>query len=624
MAHEARKEGTAIYHNCYNSRALISHHMNAGMHNVVRQTNGTLYALISRSYMSNLLIRSVDNGFSWVPIRECWTTGTTRTTADMFVSGPCQAMGIFPEFDMITIIRASKPTVGEGYDIFNSDCNLSTITDLSSGGDWDDHEDANLAAGEVTDGIFTYVNTAHLGYLFYVDAGSDLCVRSHSPRTPSSFGGKIEQTASNWYPILDACINDDSKIDVLGVVVNGNNFHEITHIRYDTTTGFGSKHIIDTCPDTGSRAVDLAIARDGYGTLCAAWGEMNSAGTMINWRYATSVNNGTTWIQVDVTMVSNHGPFVDAIVGEASMKTDVIGGLEGGFYLTYCTDNNSSIPKTFVRYLSTTNGTTYTLGDQVDIVASEATDVIAGAKFFKPDGPHLMSFSEPGLIRIAYQRGEGDSELQQDLKLIMVDQALLSETCFPVTLATESGVYQSDTIAEDQLLVSVKLVSGPSENEDFYALGMKDTMTDRYMNSFERVGISCRFLQYEPFESSYLGDRAAYDAPIEHCVKVIWDPRSYAFPTPNLGTSDQQDYIEQDIRKLYLPPDFHISRLFVRNKGNYLKRTVWIVWYDGNEYEVSQVVPHFIGNQITYYEANAYVVGPSRNPFSRIVLPSET
>jgi hypothetical protein len=41
-------------------------------------------------------------------------------------------------------------------------------------------------------------------------------------------------------------------------------------------------------------------------------------------------------------------------------------------------------------------------------------------------------------------------------------------------------------------------------------------------------------------------------------------------------------------------------------------------------YEISQVVPYFINSQICYYGANGYVVGPSNDPFSRPVLPSET
>ena len=67
-----------------------------------------------------------------------------------------------------------------------------------------------------------------------------------------------------------------------------------------------------------------------------------------------------------------------------------------------------------------------------------------------------------------------------------------------------------------------------------------------------------------------------------------------------------------------------LNRNFLINNGNYLKRTVWIMQYAGNQYELSQLVPKFIDNQILYYTVNAYVVGPSRNPFTRLILPSET
>jgi hypothetical protein len=121
-----------------------------------------------------------------------------------------------------------------------------------------------------------------------------------------------------------------------------------------------------------------------------------------------------------------------------------------------------------------------------------------------------------------------------------------------------------------------------------------------------------------------LSDRSAYDAPVEYEETVLFDPVSYSFPSPALNRDTTINRIEQDIRKIHIPARFYLTRTFLVNKGGYLKRTVWLVEHMGNQYEISQIIPRFINNQICYYEANAYVVGPSRDPFSRTILPSET
>ena len=121
-----------------------------------------------------------------------------------------------------------------------------------------------------------------------------------------------------------------------------------------------------------------------------------------------------------------------------------------------------------------------------------------------------------------------------------------------------------------------------------------------------------------------MSDVSAYDVAQYIYIPIFIQEINYDFPIGNNNTQTQEKYIEQDIRKIHIPPNYHLSRTFIVNNGNYLKRTVWILTYGGNQYEVSQVVPKFIDNQIAYYTANAYVVGPSRNPFSRTILPSET
>ncbi|KKL07207.1 hypothetical protein LCGC14_2588340, partial [marine sediment metagenome] len=168
----------------------------------------------------------------------------------------------------------------------------------------------------------------------------------------------------------------------------------------------------------------------------------------------------------------------------------------------------------------------------------------------------------------------------------------------PTTLTSETGAYTIDGAAADSVLVTFEVLGTPNSNIDYHAFGMVGSFTDRYEAAFERVGNSLRFLKYEPDQDNFMNDRSAYDAPTESFSKAIFHPSSYSFPSVDLAAGSQAAWIEQDIRKLYLPPDFHLSRTFSVNQGGYLKRTVWLCEYDGNQYELSQVVPHFIKNEI--------------------------
>jgi len=147
-------------------------------------------------------------------------------------------------------------------------------------------------------------------------------------------------------------------------------------------------------------------------------------------------------------------------------------------------------------------------------------------------------------------------------------------------------------------------------------------ITKKYESAFNRFGTSIYVEQYEPIQESVLADKSSYSLENVFYVKAFFQDINYGFPAPVNESFDS--YMERDLRKLHLPPDFHISRTFLINDGNKLRRSVWLAKFGGNLYELSQVVPKFVDNQIAYYTVNAYVVGPSRNPFTRTILPSET
>lgn len=368
----------------------------------------------------------------------------------------------------------------------------------------------------------------------------------------------------------------------------------LRHFRFNLLNGtFGSVHSVS--PAT---VASVALARDGYGTLCAVWGEIS--GSDINIKCGISIDNGVSWAPMTFTM-GGSATFEDTIASEIDARIDVIGGEDGGFLFMYVRDNSSGVPRLYIHQVTTSDGSTYTVGSATEATSRPTDESIVGGRFFKPQEDSLISLAVPGFVRIAYQVGEGNSELMLDTVPVRFAQELLT-TAFPVSSSSE------DT----------------TPNQDFYTAGMTGAYTTKYLAAFNKLGTTFLVRKYEPDTDAQMGDRTAYGEPTEYTPTCMIDPKTYLFPQAEFRPEDQVDYIEQDIRKIYFKPDFPILRTFVLNDGGFLKRTVWTVLHDGNEYEISQVVPRFIDDQIVYYEANIYVIGPSRDPWARVVLPSET
>jgi len=368
----------------------------------------------------------------------------------------------------------------------------------------------------------------------------------------------------------------------------------LKHVRFDLgALTFGTVHDISEVS-----VVSLAVARDGYDNLCAVWGELD--GTDVNMKYGISLDDGATWA-ISSPPVGGAATFVDAITSDPEARVDIIGGQDGGFLFMYVRENAGGINRLYVHQLTTNDGIIYTCGVAVEATSRPAAENIVGGHFFKPCEDTLLTLAIPGFVRIAYQVEEGTNELMLD--------------------ATPVGFGQ-------ELLLSAFPVSTPSTitagNVDFYTAGMTGSRTTVYMNAFDSLGITCLLRKYEPNADATMADRGAYGEPTEIEKKIILDPSSYSFPIPSLQTADQTAWIERDVRRIYVPPDFPLLRTFILNAGNFMKRTVWTVLLDGNEYEISQVVPRFVDDEIAFYEANAYVIGSSRDPWARTVLPSET
>lgn len=612
---------TGLLNRSYNSRALITHQ--GVTHSLVRATDGTLYAAIKTNakQQSLLLLRSSDNGFSWNIVYQSDLqniTGYTTNLAGLNQNGPFIQLQLFEELNIIIIWMSFYYASTGHYLVQPWVLNASTFARSSTNTPTSDIIDLNM--DQLAFQAPYNENAIFLTYASF----SALWVKVYKP-TLTAVQENQASLPGKYFNVIGASASPNGWVDIAAVEDNTTTYYiKFTRFTHKSNL-FSTPVIIYTSPTTNDIS-DLNIVRNSYGTLLVTWGEKNTAGTDLDVKYSISTDSGVTWTTPTVlTKEASRSVFVDDITGQMSGRVRAMGG-RPNFLLSYCQKNGSGIPKTFVRNISTSNGTTYTIGaeKQIASVATRTTDSICGASFFEPPIGKLLDMEYPGHVRVAYQVGQGDSIFQLDTKPISLGQELLSESAFQTSLGTESGAYSTDSTTYGQILGSMNILGGPNNAVDYYALGAIGPTTKKYKASFAKAGTEVRILKYEPIQTAELSDRSAYSSPVEYVSLAVLSPMTYEFPLAQRGPDSFNTYIERDVRRIHLPPDFYLSRNYILNDGSFLKRTIWTVQFDGNEYEISQVTPFFLKTQICYYSANCYVIGAGYDPFSRVVLPSET
>lgn len=608
---------TPILVNNYNGRGIITN--KAQLNNCVRQADGTLWAMVSLRGGRVNVYKSTDNGFSWSAALEGIETGVNmREQAGFNADGPMNFLVIDEQYRNLDVYMGEYESVGgdgsverRRYDLDDLDTAPSNTTVLST-------------LESPFQGAFHISHNHEQAFLAWTDP-TEMYMTRCSPRTTSISSDLATGAGVDWINFMTSVTDNDGNVYIASLFIEaGTSHYVVAFIKYNSLTpSWGSPVEIS---DLGASSVprDMRIVRDGYGTLCVFW---YADGATDELQYSLSTDDGANWSSpTSLTRTSGHSVYNDAITSDQVARNTIIAGSRGGFILSYVEDNSVGTPRTYFRQLTTTDGSTYTLGSETEGLTQEvyADKAVCGANFFRPTDTKLLDISDPGQVRVAYQVGEGNSTTQSDTKPITIAQELLSASAYPSSLSSESGSHTLDTADSVSLRVLVDIHAGPNSLEDFYAAGLVGNFTERYMAAFDRIGTPVRMLRYDPKADNYLSDVSAYDAPVEYETKALFDPVTYSFPSPALNRDTTIERIEQDVRKMHLPPDFFLSREFLVNNGGYMKRTVWICEYYGNQYEISQVIPRFIDGEICFYECNAYVVGPSRDPFSRIILPSET
>lgn len=606
----------------YNSRGLVTHR--GVTHALVHASDGLLWAAIRDGHVGQYIsiVKSDDNGFSWKEMYRGTFTATVRRVgiSGLNQNGPFIDLALFEDINRLCMTHAYYDTGTSQYGaeswVFTYDEAADTLTRVTT-----DIAATNAFLFNQDFMALRMAYNEHAMYMVYTRF-SDLKVSVYRPtyQTTAEVSGS---STGPYFNVFDANASANGYVDIAVIRDDGAAF-KLQYIKFTHATASMAAPVTVFTQLAAADIACMNIVRDGNGNLLIAYGEENVAGSDIDVKYVISTDNGATWTSpTTINKSSGHAVYVDNITSQVDVRLQAVGGISG-FMLAY-TRSVSGVARTFVRQLITTNGSVYTLGDEEEIATQTtlSTENVVGARFFLPPGSRLLDLEDPGTVRVAYQIGQGNSSQQADTVPVRFGQELLRESAYPSTLASESGSYIPDTATDTQVLIEFAVLAGPNENDDYYDLGFTGTMTQRYIKAINKIGLSSRLLQYEPIQEAEMDDRSAFEAPIEHFKKIVISPQTYDLPLAN-KEDDFETFIERDIRKVHIPPDFHIDRTFLLNRGNFIKRTVWTVTFDGNEYEITQVVPHFINDQICYYSANAYVVGPSRDPFSRTILPSET
>lgn len=251
------------------------------------------------------------------------------------------------------------------------------------------------------------------------------------------------------------------------------------------------------------------------------------------------------------------------------------------------------------------NSNTFTLPDR-----------ILGAQIVKYEDRKLPKFNDFSNLFIIYNAGLTNSNLGGDsVENYVYLEPVANATAVPSVSGGGSSNFPTSSYSGTAFT---------KDMIDFYASGYVDKNTDLYINKINDLGFDVSFTRWDPIQSSEINNSLGYNMISTTTQRCLIDPGSFGYGSVARNDNDFSDYMERDSRKLFYKPSLYLERLFVLTKGGYLKKTIWTLRLYGNDYEIAQIVPRFLGNNILYYEANLYVIGPNNDVFTKISLPSET
>lgn len=612
---------TAIMYKTYNSRAVSADTITSKGFRIDQE--GNLYASFYIDSSVIGLFKSTDNGFTWNPITFvnaydrrgnikgdiCHLMDCLSRNSWVLVSNA----GIIWEVNKETCsvipysqqrVTAYYPTTHE----YKIDSIIQKEGTCSSCGDPDNvfftcYSDNSTSKLTISEFSFPRSYNGSIQSASQALTGNDLNPQFYSllpigeVQSNESCNGKTDVVIQKEY-LHVTWVTDSEDIKYGKVLVDDTN---------------GMSLVESTLIETASlRIIDPQIVVDGNGVIGIAYGNVNGNNTDVTIRFAY---NDTSWHIITINKPINTVTAFDDF-GQVAPHISLISNVAGGFMLSaiFSKDGYNTIYGIDVAASGT-------LGDWKQLNTKLGNAI--GNQFFRPMNDRPQFFGDKSTTRIAYQIGnlvniDGHENFQ-----IPVWQESLDNLNTELTNIQEQN-YVIDPLQQGALRIDFRVLGTLDSNINYYKNSQVGEYTKAYMKAFDKIGSSVKVQKYEPIEKATDTGKSAYDKPVDYTTKVLIDPQSYDFPAIAKEKPYYTEIIERDIRKVFFKPDFFIGRSYIKNDGGYIKRTVWTLKYMNNSYEISQVVPRFLNNEICFYEANAYVVGPSNDPFRKLTLPSET
>lgn len=560
----------------------------------IMDKRGYLYGIVGTSQWDHEVYRSEDNGYTWsiYPGPGSSYTLNPRTAADL----DGQFMHLFhSEVEDEVYSVSAQYDSDDDWVVYN--CNTDQRTGLDT---MQFLGDAISFVGDPDHDLFLVAQAA--------DDGEPLVNRVYL--NPPGFDGtaaNLPLTSFYTYPIevFDTVTNNESSQGtihmawVCGDFQGDPNAPTMAHFIFQKPKASGS---IGTWTSASlvwrgeGRLSDPGIAVDGTNRVAIVCGHHPSGSPAPDQDYQLFATGDTGWASGVVPRPIGTSGYIDPNTGKPLSRCSIIGDRIAGFIIAgiFEADGGPNL------YVTEFDGTNWPDANDWKRVNSLLSDEVTGGQFFRWNDGTLNDIRNKGSLRMAYQVGHGNSDQGSDSVRTKVKQEKLTNNAYPIPV---SGVIKTQ------------------EHQDYFKEGMTGGNTGKYVETFSVGATAFSITKYEPIAAVDGTDKGAYELESTVTVSGFFDPqvRGIATPEPVVNVEDE----EQFTGTLFLGPQQYLPVDFVRNEGNYVKKTEYVFYYQSKEYSLTSITPRFLNNEICYWECQTRVIGPTYNPFTRIIYASE-
>jgi len=626
MAHlNVNLQDSAILTNNANSRAVLNIGTGSMLRGFKRTDQGILYGAFIRTGKAEsgkdhqacgIIMTSIDNGFTWTRVS---SFDVDRDFANTVIPGHSISLEDHIDNGLYTI-GAEQGSTGK-YSLTIKEIGSGDVYDywnVSTFDDWNNFDETFQDAYCLLRGD---VNTR--AYLWFIDDRTNP-TQPHYPRLLeldfNVDSGTIPGASiiGSLAPVGDAR-TFKSKFDVVStegvhhfVGATDDTPEVLTYAKLDVlSSGFFTSEDVNYITlnspiASGTSFNDIGIDVDGFDNLCVVYGDNEEADPKnCTFEYALSTNGGDDWVFTAPDLPTGATTYIDEPQNDTPyVRSSVLGTQDAGFILSATYNDASGIAGVYAKRLQTTTGVsgTYVESDW-ERINTRDDQVATSCNFFREFDENKSFAGFLNDVRFSYMVGEGDDLEGEDKLKTAVWQERITNSAFPNEVPT---------------------VSAFDENVDFFASGFIGANTSGYLEAFEDLGTSVTIRNCDPIKESNVLGQSGFELPTVQVTEVFVDEITYDRLPRNVEDEIFVEDVDRDIRRLYFRPDFFMSRVTLFSDTGRIRRTIWDLVWDGKLYEITQVRPKLLAGEILYYVANLYVIGPSNNPWTKLILPSES